>query len=75
MQRDIRKIEASLEHKGFVRSEGDHSYFLYRTITGKKTTAKTKTSHTPKMKSIGDDLLGKMGNQSCLLKKPKPESK
>lgn len=68
MQRDIRKIESSLEYKGFERSEGDHSYFLYRTITGKKTTAKTKTSHTPKMKSIGDDLLGKMAKQCCLTK-------
>jgi hypothetical protein len=41
---------------------------LYRSTTGKKTTAKTKTSHTPKMKSIGDDLLGKMAKQCCLTK-------
>lgn len=68
MQRDTRKIEASLENKGFERSEGDHSYFLYRSIEGKKTTAKTKTSHTPKMKSIGDNLLGKMAKQCCLTK-------
>ncbi len=69
MQRDIRRIESSLESKGFERSEGDHSYFVYRSTTGKKTTAKTKTSHTPKMKSIGDDLLGKMAKQ-CHLTKP-----
>jgi hypothetical protein len=69
VQRDVRKIEASLEAKGFERSEGDHSYFLYRTREGKKTTARTKTSHTPKMKSIGDDLLGKMARQ-CHLTKP-----
>jgi hypothetical protein len=68
MQRDTRKIEASLESKGFERSERDHSYFLYRTTSGKKTTAKTKTSHTPKMKSIGDDLLGRMAKQCCLTK-------
>ncbi len=68
MQRDTRKIETSLENKGFERSEGDHSYFLYRSIDGKKTTAKTKTSHTPKMKSIGDNLLGKMAKQCCLTK-------
>lgn len=68
MQRDTRKIEASLENKGFERSEGDHSYFLYRTITGKKTTAKTKTSHTPKMKSISDDLLSRMAKQCCITK-------
>lgn len=68
MQRDIRRIESSLESKGFERSEGDHSYFVYRSTTGKKTTAKTKTSHTPKMKSIGDDLLGKMAKQCHLTK-------
>lgn len=69
MQRDVRKIEASLESKGFERSERDHSYFVYWSTAGKKTTAMTKTSHTPKMKSIGDDLLGKMAKQ-CHLTKP-----
>jgi hypothetical protein len=69
MQRDARKIETSLQSKGFERFEGDHSYFLYRTATGKKTLAKTKTSHTPKMKSIGDELLARMAKQ-CFLTKP-----
>jgi len=69
VQRDKRQVEASLEAKGFDRSEGDHSYFYYRTLEVKKTTARTKTSHTPKMKSIGDDLLGKMARQ-CHLTKP-----
>ena len=68
MQRDVRRIEAALEAKGFERSEGDHSYFVYRSTAGKKTTAKTKTSHTPKMKSIDDILLGKMAKQ-CHLNK------
>jgi hypothetical protein len=68
VQRDVRRVEAALEAKGFERSEGDHSYFVYRSIEGKKTTAKTKTSHTPKMKSIGDDLLGKMARQCHLTK-------
>lgn len=68
MQRDVRRIESSLAAKGFERSEGDHSYFIYRTLEGKKTTARTKTSHTPKMKSIGDDLLCKMAKQCHLTK-------
>lgn len=68
MQRDSRKVEASLESKGFERSERDHSYFVYHTTAGKKTVAKTKTSHTPKMKSLGDELLGKMARQCCLSK-------
>lgn len=70
MQRDKRQVEAALEAKGFNRTEGDHSYFYYCTLEGKKTTARTKTSHTPKLKSIGDDLLGKMARQ-CHLTKPK----
>jgi hypothetical protein len=69
VQRDKRQIEAALEAKGFTRSEKDHSYFYYRTLEGKKTTARTKTSHTPKMKTIGDELLGKMARQ-CHLSKP-----
>ena len=69
MQRDKRQVEAALEAKGFNRTEGDHCYFYYCTLEGKKTTARTKTSHTPKMKSIGDDLLGKMARQ-CHLTKP-----
>lgn len=69
MQRDARRIESALEAKGFERSEGDHSYFVYRSVEGKKTTARTKTSRTPKMKSIGDELLGQMAKQ-CYLTKP-----
>ncbi len=69
MQRDKRQIEAALEAKGFNRTEGDHSYFYYCTLEGKKTTARTKTSHTPKMKTISDELLGKMARQ-CHLTKP-----
>ncbi len=68
MQRDKRQVESALETKGFNRTEGDHSYFYYCTFEGKKTTARTKTSHTPKMKAISDDLLGKMARQCHLTK-------
>jgi hypothetical protein len=68
VQRDKRQVEAALEAKGFDRTEGDHSYFYYRTMEGKKTTARTKTSHTPKMKSIPDELLSRMAKQCHLTK-------
>lgn len=68
MQRDKSKIEASLQRKGFVPNETHHSYFVYHTLAGKKTLVKTKTSHTPKMKAIGDPLLGKMAQQVHLRK-------
>jgi hypothetical protein len=70
VQRDKRQIEASLVAKGFERQEGDHHFFCYRATTGKKTMAFTKTSHTPKMKTITDELLSRMAKQ-CKLNKQK----
>jgi len=68
MQRDARDIESALLKKGFLKTPGDHHYFKYQTTTGLITPIKTKTSHTPKQKSIGDSLLGKMCRQ-CRLSK------
>ena len=61
-------VESALEAKGFERKEGDHHYFVYVTKEGKKTTAKTKTSHTRKMKDIDDNLLSQMAKQCKLTK-------
>jgi hypothetical protein len=58
-----------LEAKGFVRAEGDHHYFVYHTRDGLKTRARTKTSHSPKVRDIADNLLGPMARQ-CWLTKP-----
>ena len=68
MPRDKRKIEEALTCKGFERNEGDHHFFVYRTIKGRKTSIRTKTSHTPKMKEIGDSILTQMAKQ-CHLNK------
>lgn len=68
MQRSRRDIESALEHKGFERSEGDHSWFIYRTAGGKKTKIKTKMSHGSGGKAIGDPLLSVMARQCCLTK-------
>ena len=68
MPRKKNKVEASLTKKGFERVEGDHHFFLYVTLEGKKTTIRTKTSHTPKMKDIPDNLLSQMAKQ-CKLSK------
>ncbi|SJM94160.1 conserved hypothetical protein [Crenothrix polyspora] len=68
MPRDKRKVEEALSKKGFVRREGDHHRFIYFTQSGLKTHILTKTSHTPKMKEIGDGLLGQMAKQCCLTK-------
>lgn len=65
MPRPKSLVEASLKKKGFRTSETHHHYFIYRTLDGKKSTIRTKTSHTPKMKDLPDPLLGQMAKQ-CL---------
>jgi len=68
MPRERRTIESSLERKGFRRIEGDHSFFVYYTEDGKKTRARTKTSHGSGSRTIGDALLGQMAKQCWLTK-------
>lgn len=62
-------IEQSLLGKGFKPKSGDHNFLIYHSLEGKKTTARTKTSHTPKTKDIADGLLGQMAKQCKLTKK------
>ena len=66
MPRKKTDVERGLVNKGFVQSEGDHHFFVYYTIDGRKSEAHTKTSHTQKMKEIPDNLLGAMARQCCL---------
>lgn len=69
MPRQKRDIEAALLAKGFVREEGHHHFFVYITKEGKKSRARTKTSHTTRMKDVPDNLLSQMAWQ-CKLTKP-----
>lgn len=69
MPRPRKAVESTLQAKGFKRAEGDHHYFVYVTKDGRKTRARTKTSHSPKVRDIADNLLGQMARQ-CLLTKP-----
>lgn len=66
MPRPKLAVESALKSKGFEEQDGDHRFFVYWTEDGKKTRARTKTSHTPKMKDIPDSLLGQMAKQVCL---------
>jgi hypothetical protein len=68
MPKDKRKVEDGLLKKGFKSQEGDHHFFIYHTLQGKKSSIRTKTSHTPKMKEIGDGLLAQMAKQCGLNK-------
>lgn len=69
MTRPKAAIEQSLLSKGFENKSGDHRFLIYHSMEGKKTTARTKTSHTPKMKDVADGLLGQMAKQCKLTKK------
>lgn len=67
MPRDKRDVEAGLTNKGFRLKGGDHHYYVFWTEGGKKSTAKTKTSHGS-MRDISDDLLAKMAKQCGVTK-------
>lgn len=61
-------VERSLVVKGFVGPEkGDHNYFTYRSIAGKKTRVFTKTSHGSR--EVNDHLLSQMARQCKLSNK------
>mgnify|MGYP001767489068 FL=1 len=69
MAKDKRDVEAGLRNKGFQQQpRGDHNYFVYVALNGKKALAKTKTSHGRGF-DIDDSLLGKMAQQ-CILTRP-----
>lgn len=67
MQLQKSKVESALKKKGFEQGEGDHHYFVYLTLDGKKTTIKTKTSHSKK-KNLDSYLVAQMAKQ-CQLDK------
>lgn len=68
MPRDKREVEAGLLNKGFEQRDGDHNYFIYRSLEGKKSLAKTKTS-LGRGFDIDDNLLGMMARQCGITKK------
>ncbi len=67
MPRDKRDVESGLGNKGFRLQDGDHHYYVYWSEEGKKSMAKTKTSHGSG-RDISDDLLTKMSKQCGLTK-------
>jgi hypothetical protein len=67
MPKDKRDVEAGLGNKGFRLQDGDHHYFVYWSEAGKKSMAKTKTSHGSG-RDISDDLLAKMAKQCGVTK-------
>lgn len=66
MPRSKREVDRGLLGKGFRPKEGDHSYFVYWTESGKKTVVMTKTSHGNSGQQIGDPLLALMARQTRL---------
>lgn len=67
MPRKQADVEKSLLNKGFQSGGGDHNYFFYYSIAGKKTIVRTKTSHGSR--EIDDNLLAQMAKQCKLSNK------
>jgi len=66
--RDRETIKDALQKKGFKLKNGDHMFFIYHSINGKKTSVHTKISHGTKYKILTDNLLAQMSKQ-CKLPK------
>src|ERR1035437_5968106 len=69
MPRAKAKVEQSLQAKGFQGREGDHHFYVYHRLDGRKSAVFTKTSHTPRMRDLPDVLLGKRARQCRLNRK------
>lgn len=57
-----KEVERALTSKGFQETSGDHHFFVYYTIDGRRTRARTKTSRGGK-RDIGDAVLNQMAKQ------------
>lgn len=67
MPRKQDDVEKSLVVKGFVQGAGDHNFFHYYSLAGKKTRVFTKTSHGAR--EISESLLSLMARQCKLSNK------
>ena len=66
MPLDRRAVETALLAKGFKRLEGDHAFFIYYAVAGKKSPVRTKTSHGTSYRDIADGLVAQMAKQCRL---------
>ncbi len=64
---DRRKVESSLQAKGFKKNQADHKKFVYYTREDKKTSVWTKISRGGSHSEISPNNLSKMAKQ-CRLK-------
>jgi len=67
MPRKQADVEKSLLNKGFQVGGGDHKFFVYHSVAGKKTAVRTKTSHGAR--EIDDNLLAQIAKQCRLSNK------
>ena len=68
--RNRREIEQGLESKGFELDDSgrDHRFFLYYSLSGKKTSVRTKTSRGSQYRELSDGLISEMARQ-CRIRK------
>ena len=63
MPLERRDVEKALLKKGFQSEEGNHHFFTYITLSGKKSTVYTKTSHGTGHSTLHDSLVSAMSRQ------------
>jgi len=68
MPKEKRDVESGLLKKGFQLQEGDHHFYIYHYLDGRKSAIKTKTSHSLKKRTIDDHLLSHMARQCHLVR-------
>lgn len=66
MPLERRDVERALLKKGFQSKEGNHHFFTYVTLSGKKSTVYTKTSHGTGHSTLPDNLVSAMSGQCGL---------
>ena len=64
MPRNAHLVRFGLLRKGFRETEGDHKFYIYFSVAGKKTSVYTKISHGER--EISDGNLRKMSRQTHL---------
>jgi predicted transcriptional regulator len=66
--RERKDIDAALRRKGFLHDDGDHHYYIYRNLAGRKTIRKTMMSRGSSHKTVSDSILSQMARQVGLTK-------
>lgn len=70
MPLERRNVVSSLNNKGFKEDRrGDHIFYVYRGLSGEISRIRTRVSHSKKVKTLDEGLVGQMAKQCKLSRK------